>query len=125
MERALQEITSRLREIQELIETSACELEEDIEMFEAKAKELAALWDAPHRNLDEEAQAALKKFCSGDLRAYMGDSPTDSHIKCAPCEVGTVGIQKPNPVQTETLATGISDAVGQAAVLDSALGGHA
>ena len=125
MERALQEITSRLREIRELIETSACELEEDIEMFEAKAKELAALWDAPHRNLDEEAQAALATFCSGNLQGCTGGTPTCADVEVPPSEVGAVGVQESDAVKGEALAGGVGDAVTQAAGLHNTLGGHA
>ena len=125
MEKALQEITSRLREIRELIETSACELEEDIDVFEAKAKELAALWDAPHRNLDEEAQAALATFCSGNLQGCTGGASTSPDVEMPPRKVDTVGVEQTDAAKGEALAGGVGDAVTQAARLDHALGGEA
>ena len=125
MERALQEITSRLREIRELIEVTGDELDQDIDVFEARARELTQLGDDPSRNLDEEARAALEDFCSRNLQQAARCCSAHSDVEVPPSEVGTVGIKQTDAGQTEALAGCVCDTASQAAVLDNALGGHA
>ena len=125
MERALQEMTSRLREVRMLLETSACELEEDIDIFEQRAWELARLWDAPHRNLDEEARTALEDFCSRNLQQAAGCARTRADVEVPPSEVGAVGVQESGAGQTEALAIGVGEAVAQPDKLGAGLEGEA
>ena len=125
MERALQEITGRLREVRELIETSACELEEDIDIFEQRAWKLARLWDAPHRNVDAEAQAALEDFCSRNLQQAARCATARADVEVPPSEVGAGGIQESDPRETQALATGVGEAVAQPDESGAGLDGEA
>ena len=111
MERALQEITSRLREIRELIEVTGAELEQDIDIFEARARELAQMWELPSRTLDEEAAKALEDFCSQNLQQAARYATARADVEVPPSEVGTVGVEQADAGKGEALAGGVGDAV--------------